>query len=129
MKHAILCASVFALTLAGATRAAYLVTKQQRSDPETGELREDVWARWLALDPVQLVDQYADNLKQLRLLFIDCGSRDEFNLQFGARILVRKLRALGVPHDYEEFDDGHMNIQYRYEVSLPKVVGALQVAE
>ena len=67
--------------------------------------------------------RYADNLKKLRLLFIDCGRRDELNLHFGARLLVRKLKALGVPHEYEEFDDGHLNVQYRYEVSLPKNCG------
>jgi S-formylglutathione hydrolase FrmB len=97
-------------------------------DLETCELKPDVWARWLEFDPVQLVDRYADHLKRLRLLFIDCGSRDEFNLHFGARTLVRKLKSLGVPHEYEEFDDGHMNVQYRYDVSLPKIAGALAAA-
>jgi hypothetical protein len=77
---------------------------------------------------VQLADRYADNLKQLRLLFIDCGSRDEFNLHFGARTLVKKLKVLGVPHDYEEFDDGHMSVSYRYDVSLPKIATALAAA-
>jgi len=85
--------------------------------------------RWLEHDPAQLVDRYADNLKKLRLLFIDCGSRDEFNLHFGARTFVKKLKALGVPHEYEEFDDGHMGVSYRYEVSLPKIVRALQSDE
>jgi S-formylglutathione hydrolase FrmB len=98
-------------------------------DLETCELKPDVWARWLEFDPVRLADRYADNLKKLRLLFIDCGSRDEFNLQFGARTLVKKLKALAVPHEYEEFDDGHMNVSYRYEVSLPKIVEALRAAE
>ncbi len=98
-------------------------------DLDTCELKPEVWARWLECDPVQLADRYADNLKRLRLLFIDCGTRDEFNLHFGARILVKKLQALGVAHEYEEFDDGHMNVQYRYDVSLPKVVGALQAAD
>jgi enterochelin esterase-like enzyme len=97
-------------------------------DLETCELRSDVWARWLEFDPVQLADRYADNLKRLHLLFIDCGSRDEFNLHFGARTLVKKLKALGVPHEYEEFDDGHMGVSYRYAVSLPKIVQALQAA-
>jgi enterochelin esterase family protein len=36
--------------------------------------------------------------------------------------------ALGVPHEHEEFDDGHMNIQYRYDVSLPRIVKALAAA-
>jgi enterochelin esterase family protein len=97
-------------------------------DLETCELRSDVWARWLEHDPVLLVDRYADNLKQLRLLFIDCGSRDEFNLHFGARTLVKKLKVLGVPHEYEEFDDGHMSVSYRYDVSLPKIATALAAA-
>ena len=97
-------------------------------DLETCELKPDVWARWLECDPVQLVERYADDLKQLHLLFIDCGARDEFNLHFGARTLVKKLNVLGVPHEYEEFDDGHMNVSYRYEVSLPKIVAALQTA-
>jgi S-formylglutathione hydrolase FrmB len=97
-------------------------------DLETCELKPDVWARWLEHDPAQLVDRYADNLKKLRLLFIDCGSRDEFNLHFGARTFVKKLKALEVPHEYQEFDDGHMGVSYRYEVSLPKIVQALQAA-
>lgn len=97
-------------------------------DLETCELKPDVWARWLECDPVQLAERHAANLKQLRLLFIDCGTRDEFNLHFGARILVKKLRALGVPHEHEEFDDGHMNVQYRYDVSLLKIAGALAAA-
>jgi S-formylglutathione hydrolase FrmB len=97
-------------------------------DLDTCELKPDVWARWLECDPVPLADRYAAHLKQLRLLFIDCGSRDEFNLHFGARTLVKKLKVLGIAHEYEEFDDGHMNITYRYEVSLPKIVGALQTA-
>ncbi len=98
-------------------------------DLETCELKPDVWARWLEHDPVQMVDRYAGNLKKLRLLFLDCGTRDEFNLHFGARVLVKKLKALGVPHEYEEFDDGHLNVQYRYDVSLPKMMGALQSTE
>jgi enterochelin esterase family protein len=57
-------------------------------------------------------------LRSLHTLFLDCGSRDEFNLQFGARMLHETLEAEGVPHLHEEFDDGHMNISYRYERSL-----------
>ncbi len=97
-------------------------------DLHTCELKPDVWLRWLDFDPLRLVDRYAANLKRLRLVFIDCGTRDEFNLQYGARQLVRKLTALSVPHEYEEFEDGHMDIQYRYDVSLPKLVGALEQA-
>ena len=94
-------------------------------DLYTGELRSDVWARWLEHDPVELVAHHAGNLQRLRLLFFDCGTRDEYNLHYGARILAQRLRALGVPHEHEEFDDDHRSLSYRYDTSLPKVAAAI----
>ncbi len=87
-------------------------------DLETGEIRKDVWDRWLEHDPVRLAEKYADNLRSLKLLYIDAGTRDEFALDIGAKILSRKLTELGIPHIHEEFDDGHFNISYRYDRSL-----------
>jgi len=95
-------------------------------DTETGELREDVWARWLEWDPVCLVDKYADALRSLRLIYLDAGLRDEFNLQYGARIFCQRLKARGIPFVHEEFDDGHMNIQYRYDNSLKTISDAMK---
>ncbi|HUR99278.1 MAG TPA: alpha/beta hydrolase-fold protein, partial [Pyrinomonadaceae bacterium] len=87
-------------------------------DLETGEMRTDVWERWLEHDPVRLASKHADNLRSLNLLYIDAGTRDEFNLDIGAKILSRKFKELDVPHIHEEFDDGHFNISYRYDRSL-----------
>lgn len=87
-------------------------------DLETGEIHRDVWERWLEHDPVRIAENHADNLRSLRLLFLDAGKRDEFGLDLGARILSKKLTALGVPHIHEEFDDGHFNISYRFDRSL-----------
>jgi enterochelin esterase family protein len=87
-------------------------------DLETGEIREDVWARWLEHDPVRLVESAVENLKSLKLLYIDAGTRDEFALDLGARILCERLKKYGVPFIHEEFDDGHFNISYRYNRSL-----------
>jgi len=94
-------------------------------DPETGAVQDEVWAKWKANDPLALLDRHADALKSLRLLFLDCGTDDEFYLDLGARQFVRRLQALNVKHEYEEFEDGHMNIPYRYDVSLPKLSAAL----
>ena len=94
-------------------------------DLETGELKLDVWQRWRAWDPVQLVDKYKDNLKKLRVIYVDCGKKDEFSLVWGARALVTKLRAAGLDPHHEEFDDGHMSIPYRYDVSVPMLAKAL----
>ena len=87
-------------------------------DLKTGELRLDVWARWLEHDPVRLVEKSVENLRSLRLLYIDAGTRDEFALDLGARVLCEKLKKFDVPHLHEEFDDGHFNISYRSDRSL-----------
>lgn len=96
-------------------------------DTETGALREDVWARCLAYDPVRLIQnrRYADALATLRELFIDCGQFDEYNLQVGARLVSRELTAMGVSHTYEEYPGGHRHTHYRYDVSLPRLVRTL----
>jgi enterochelin esterase family protein len=95
-------------------------------DSETGEVVDGVWARWLEHDPVRLVARHVDALKRLRLLFLDCGKRDQFHLQYGLRILRQKLAALGVPHAAEEYDDDHSDVSYRYEASLPRVWEAIR---
>ncbi|HKW04932.1 MAG TPA: alpha/beta hydrolase-fold protein [Nitrososphaerales archaeon] len=92
---------------------------------KTGELNQRVFRRWLAWDPTRFVKRYADNLRKLGLIYVDCGTRDEFNLQWGERILHEKLSRLRIKHHYEEFEDGHMNIQYRYDFSLPLIYKAL----
>ena len=38
---------------------------------------------------------------------------------------ARRLAALEIAHEYEEFADGHMNVHYRYDVSLPRMSRAL----
>ncbi|MEO8573533.1 MAG: alpha/beta hydrolase-fold protein [Pyrinomonadaceae bacterium] len=87
-------------------------------DLETGEMRIDVWNRWLEHDPVRLAEKHVNDLNSLKLLYLDAGTRDEFNLDIGAKILSRKLTDLNVAHIHEEFDDGHFNISYRYDRSL-----------
>lgn len=94
-------------------------------DEATGERREDVFARWRQRDPVELVARHAEDLKRMRLLWIECGARDEWNLHHGARILKARLEAHDVPHGYAEFDDGHRSLNYRYDVSLPKLAAAV----
>lgn len=94
-------------------------------DLETGEMRRDVWERWLVHDPVRLVENAVENLKSLKLLYLDAGTRDEFALDLGARILSKKLQDHGIPHMHEEFDDGHFNISYRYDRSLELISGHL----
>ena len=87
-------------------------------DEKTGELRPKVWKRWLAWDPVSMLPRYARNLKRLRTRYLDCGTRDQFHLHWGARIFAEKAKGLGAPFVHEEFDDDHTGISYRYDHSF-----------
>lgn len=94
-------------------------------DLHTGEMRDAVWARWLQWDPVDMVERHADALRKMQLIYIECGTKDEWNLHYGARILHRRLQQLGIVHEHQEFDDDHANIQYRYVESLGRLARAL----
>jgi enterochelin esterase-like enzyme len=92
---------------------------------ETGEVLPERWRQWLRNDPVNLVTKYRANLKSLRVLYIDCGWRDQYYIHYGSRLLSQRLAAAGIRHRYEEFDDDHSDIDYRMDVSLPFLVKAL----
>jgi S-formylglutathione hydrolase FrmB len=94
-------------------------------DSRTGELREDVFARWLAYDPAERAAGARDALARLRLRFVDCGRRDEYNLDTGARVVAQRIRDLGLEVRHEEFDDDHRNVGYRHEISLPALAAVL----
>lgn len=97
-------------------------------DLETGEIRAAVWRRWKAWDPIEMLGRYARNLKRLKLVYLDCGTRDQYALHHGARLFARKARRLGVRVVHEEFDDDHTNIAYRYDRSLGLLSRALRRA-
>lgn len=90
-------------------------------DPETGILRQDVWERWLRNDPVELVEESLDSLNAMKLIYIDAGKSDEFNLDIGARALRMKLEEFSVRHVSAEFDGGHFSIKHRYEPALEAI--------
>jgi len=93
---------------------------------DSGERIEARWKRWLAHDPVRLVDRHADDLRSLRAIYLDCGWRDQYRIHYGARQLSRRLAAAGISHRYEEFDDDHSDVDYRMDVSLPFLYRALR---
>ncbi len=95
-------------------------------DLATGLPIEDVWTRWLAHDPVRLLDARPDAMTEARFVFLDAGDRDEHGLQFGARRLAEQLRARAVHVMHEEFEGTHRGTSYRYERSLPLLLEALE---
>jgi S-formylglutathione hydrolase FrmB len=71
-------------------------------DTTTGRVIPELWERWLAWDPVRMVDDHAEILRGLRAIYVDAGKRDEFYLDLGA----------------EAFDATHGLIEYRYPQAL-----------
>lgn len=97
-------------------------------DPLTGEPRPEVFAKWLAFDPVRRVEMNeaeAAALAGLRALYLDAGENDEFALQWGLRRFVKRLQSRGIAHRAEFFAGGHFETDARYEVSLPFLLQAL----
>jgi S-formylglutathione hydrolase FrmB len=90
-------------------------------DPHTGVLRPGVWQRWLDWDPVRMVARYAEQVRGLRAIWIDAGTRDEWFLDVGAEAFRAALRAAGVRDEvihFDLFDASHLGIDYRYPLSL-----------
>ena len=94
-------------------------------DPATGKLDEEVWARWLAWDPVRMIPERAEAMRSMLAIWLDAGKADEFFLDNGMVAVSKELEALGVEHTLELFDGGHMSIGYRYPTSLAFLVRAL----
>jgi S-formylglutathione hydrolase FrmB len=99
-------------------------------DLQTGELVPDVWERWLAVDPVRMArtPAGAEALRSMKAIYIDCGRRDQFFLDLGARAFHQEVEAAGVPADrvfFELFDATHSAIEYRYPMGLTYLVERL----
>jgi S-formylglutathione hydrolase FrmB len=88
-------------------------------DLRSGELRDETWQRWLAWDPVRMVERHADTLRGLRAIYIDSGKRDQYYLDLGAEGFRQALERIGVTDVFFELFDGtHSSIEYRYPLAL-----------
>jgi hypothetical protein len=92
---------------------------------DTCEIIEERWANWLRQHPVVAFETQADNLRRVKVLYIDCGEKDQFNLLYGARRFVARLNELGIAHRSEEFPDNHSGVDYRMDEGLPFLAKAL----
>lgn len=95
-------------------------------DLRTGLPIDAVWRRWLDHDPLVRVERDARAFADAKLVFLDAGDRDEHGLQLGARLLAERLRARGVNVVHEEFEGTHRNTSFRWDRSLPLLLGAIR---
>jgi enterochelin esterase-like enzyme len=94
-------------------------------DPHTGELIPERWANWMKHDPVMMFDAKGEELRKLKLIYMDCGNHDQFRIQYGMRRFAKKMKAAGIAHTYEEYEDDHSDVDYRMDVFLPALAKAL----
>jgi len=94
-------------------------------DLATTLLRDGVWAKWLALDPVRLAPHHRQELEALSAIWIDAGRQDQYYLDLGASAFSSQLRALGITHHFELFEGTHSGIEYRYPLAIRYLVDHL----
>jgi S-formylglutathione hydrolase FrmB len=94
-------------------------------DLRTGQFDPRRWGAWLAHDPVLAPDACLDHLGRMAMLWIDCGARDQYFLNLGARRFSGRLAQRHIAHVFEEFPDEHLDVDYRMDRFLPALATAL----
>jgi hypothetical protein len=90
-----------------------------------GRLVDEVWAQWLAKDPVRMAPEHAGALRSMKRIYLDAGRSDEFYLDLGAQAFAAELDKLGVEYTLELFDGKHGGLTYRYPGAIRELVLAL----
>ena len=73
----------------------------------SGELIPEVWDRWLACDPVVNYADRLENLRRLSGILLDAGVNDDYELQWGHRVLSHRLSEAGIAHQLNENSGNH----------------------
>lgn len=94
-------------------------------DIATGRLIDEVWGRWLALDPVRMAPNHAEALRSMRYVHIESGRSDEYFLDLGAQAFSAELDELGVQHTLELFEGKHGALTYRYAPAIRDLLVAI----
>lgn len=82
-----------------------------------GKVRPDIVAKWVANAPLEMIDKYAENLKQYYAIAIEIGTAD--GLLASNKHLHDAMTRLRIPHSYEEYDGDHTNkVRERIEMHV-----------
>ncbi|MBD0286641.1 MAG: alpha/beta fold hydrolase [Flavisolibacter sp.] len=75
---------------------------------KNGQLQPQVLAKWTANRPLVTLDQYISNLKQLRALAFDAGTRDQ-SIAASIKVLDEELNKYRIQHFFEIYEGDHIN--------------------
>jgi S-formylglutathione hydrolase FrmB len=83
---------------------------------QDGNVRPEIAAKWIANSPLAMVDQYAANLKKLRVM-MDVGLQD--GLAESNKEMDASLNRLNVSHTFETYEGDHTNrVKERFETRV-----------
>jgi S-formylglutathione hydrolase FrmB len=72
-----------------------------------GKVRPEIVAKWVANAPLEMIDQYADNLKKMYAIGMEVGTKD--TLLASNQQLHNAMVRLNIRHGFEEYDGDHTN--------------------
>jgi S-formylglutathione hydrolase FrmB len=85
----------------------------------SGEIIPEIWQKWLDYDPIVSYASRLANLRQLKGILLDVGTRDEFDLHYGHRILSKRLSEAGIVHQAKEHGGTHNSLLYdRIQITM-----------
>jgi enterochelin esterase-like enzyme len=99
-------------------------------DLRSGELRPEVFERWLLEDPVERISisrnlstrsQELAALGGLKTLHVEAGNRDEYAADLGAKVFASRCSEAGIDLMPQSFDGGHFGTTWRWEHMLKAV--------
>ena len=97
-----------------------------RSTIATGRLIDEIWERWLELDPVRMAPRHADALREHAPDLPRRRARATSTSSTSARRRSpTSSRRLGVEHTLELFEGKHGGIAYRYPGAIRELIVAL----
>ena len=83
-------------------------------DVKTGAIIPEIWEKYLAWDPVRMVDKHIPALRSLKWIHLEAGLQDEYALQWGHRQIAAKLTQLNIPYQLDEYPGGHSGHHWRF---------------
>jgi S-formylglutathione hydrolase FrmB len=96
-------------------------------DLATGQIKQDIWQKYLSWDPVRLCDESEDNLKKVGFLLLECGLQDEHAAQWGHRQLAEKFEKLDLNFEIHEYPGKHSGHNHRYEKRVERILNSMKL--
>jgi enterochelin esterase-like enzyme len=75
---------------------------------KNGQLRTQVLSKWAANMQLTTLDQFIGNLKQLKAIAFDAGTKDE-DIAASIKVLDAELNKYRVKHTFEIYEGNHIN--------------------